>query len=91
MRAHAYYCLHEDRVHAAEKDRQDLYSNWDLADRWRVVKDGIRNVGQQVLEVIIIAPAGVDEKVIDQKFQEMLPGIVVEADYKTTDYRTTKK
>jgi hypothetical protein len=76
VRAHAYYCLHEDRVHAAEKDRQDLYSNWDLADRWRVVKDGIRNLGQQVLEVIILAPAGVDEKVIDQKFQEMLPALI---------------
>ena len=76
VRAHAYYCLHEDRVHAAEKDRQDLYSNWDLADRWRVVKNGIRNLGQQVLEVIILAPAGVDEKVIDQRFGEMLPALV---------------
>jgi exosortase/archaeosortase family protein len=76
VRAHAYYCLHEDRVHAAEKDRQDLYSNWDLADRWRVVKDGIRNLGQQVLEVIILAPAGVDEKVIDQRFGEMLPALI---------------
>ena len=76
VRAHAYYCLHEDRVHASEKDRQDLYSNWDLADRWRVVKDGIRNLGQQVLEVIILAPAGVDEKVIDQRFQEMLPALI---------------
>jgi len=76
VRAHAYYCLHEDRVHAAEKDRQDLYSNWDLADRWRVVKHGIRNLGQQVLEVIILAPAGVDEKVIDQRFQEMLPALI---------------
>jgi hypothetical protein len=76
VRAHAYYCLHEDQVHAAERDRQDLYSNWDLADRWRVVKDGIRNLGQQVLEVIILAPAGVDEKVIDQRFQEMLPALI---------------
>jgi exosortase len=76
VRAHAYYCLHEDRVHAAEKDRQDLYSNWDLADRRRVVKDGIRNLGQQVLEVIILAPAGVDEKVIDQRFGEMLPALI---------------
>jgi exosortase len=76
VRAHAYYCLHEDRVHAAEKDRQDLYSNWDLADRWRVVKNGIRNLGQQVLEVIILAPAGADEKVIDQRFGEMLPALI---------------
>jgi len=90
VRAHAYYCLHEDRVHAAEKDRQDLYSNWDLADRWRVVKDGIRNLGQQVLEVIILAPAGVDEKVIDQRFGEILRNVVISDDDKTTDNRTTR-
>jgi len=86
VRAHAYYCLREDHVHAAEKDRQDLYSNWDLADRWRVVKDGIRNLGQQVLEVIILAPAGVDEKVIDQRFGEMLRNVVILDD----DNRTTR-
>src|SRR5207237_2290024 len=86
VRAHAYYCLHEDRVHAAEKDREDLYSNWDLADRWRVVKDGIRNLGQQVLEVIILAPAGLDERVIDQRFGEMLRNVVILDD----DNRTTR-
>jgi exosortase len=90
VRAHAYYCLHEDRVHAAEKDRQDLYSNWDLADRWRVVKDGIRNLGQQVLEVIILAPAGVDEKVIDQRFGEILRNVVISDDDETTDNRATR-
>ena len=77
VRAHAYYCLHEDRVHAVEKDAQDLISNWDLADRWRVVKNGIRNLGQQVLEVIILAPEGVDETVIDQKFGTILSEVVV--------------
>jgi exosortase len=76
VRAHAYYCLHEDRVHAEEKNASDLISNWDLADRWRVAKYGIRNLGQQVLEVIILAPAGVDEKVIDQRFGEMLPALI---------------
>jgi exosortase len=77
VRAHAYYCLHEDRVHAVEKDAQDLISNWDLADRWRVVKHGIRNLGQQVLEVIILAPEGVDERVIDQRFGTILREVVV--------------
>jgi exosortase len=86
VRAHAYYCLHEDRVHAAEKDRQDLYSNWDLADRWRVVKEGIRNLGQQVLEVIILAPAGVDEKVIDQRFGEMLPALIAPENAETLKF-----
>jgi hypothetical protein len=104
--AHAYYCLHEDRVHAAETNMQDLYSNWDLADRWRVVKNGIRNLGQQVLEVIILAPAHVEEGVIDKRFQEMLPALVAPESSESReqrarsnrgeksgqqDYRTTKK
>jgi exosortase len=76
VRAHAYYCLHEDRVHDAEKDMPDLYSNWDLTDRLRVVKHGIRNLGQQVLEIIIVAPARIDEAVIDRQFQNILREVV---------------
>ena len=88
MRAHAYYCLHEDHVYAAEKDMPDLYSNWDLADRWRVVKHGIRNLGQQVLEVIILAPPNVDEATVDRQFQNILREVVVD-DSRTTDHETT--
>jgi exosortase len=86
VRAHAYYCLHEDRVHEAEKDLPDLYSNWDLTDRLRVVKHGIRNLGQQVLEIIIVAPAHIDDAVIDGQFQNLLHDVVVvdDDDHKTT-------
>jgi len=78
VRAYAYYCLHEDRVHDAEKDIPDLYSNWDLTDRLRVVKHGIRNLGQQVLEIIIVAPAHVDGAAIDGQFQNLLHEVVVD-------------
>lgn len=77
-RAHAYYCLHEDRVHQAEKSMSDLYSNWDFADRWRVVKNGIRNLGQQVLEVIILAPASADDETVDRQFNSILRQTVTE-------------
>ena len=79
------------RGEIATVGREGTQRLWDLADRWRVVKNGIRNLGQQVLEVIILAPAGVDEKVIDQRFREMLPGMaVVSDDDKRTDNRTTR-
>ncbi|MBV9010391.1 MAG: exosortase/archaeosortase family protein [Verrucomicrobia bacterium] len=75
LRAHAYYCLHEDRVHGVEgkvNDDAGLYSNWDLRDRWRVVREGIRNLGQQVMEVIIVTPTNVSDVAVDQSFSELL-------------------
>ena len=54
------------------------------------MKDGIRNLGQQVLEVIILAPAGVDEKVIDQRFGEMLPALIAPEYEMLITLKTTK-
>ena len=36
VRAHAYYCLHEDRVHAAEKNGRILFpiGTWPIAGAW---------------------------------------------------------
>jgi exosortase/archaeosortase family protein len=79
FRAHAYYCLHEDRVHGGEADANTsagLYSNWDLRDRWRVVKSGIRNLGQQVMEVIIVTPPEVSDATVDESFSELLKQVV---------------
>ncbi|MGI9115124.1 MAG: hypothetical protein ACR2FX_08850 [Chthoniobacterales bacterium] len=79
LRAHAYYCLHEDRTHQTESGSNEsagLYSNWDLKDRLRVVRNGIRNLGQQVMEVIILAPADVSDAAVDERFGEMLKQLV---------------
>ncbi len=64
LHAFAYYCLHEDQIHRGEGNVEDsagLYSNWDFADRWRVVKSGIRNLGQQVMQVLVVRPGPVRE------------------------------
>ena len=77
--AHAFFTLHEDVAHQTENSAAasaGLYSNWDLADRWRVVRNGIRNRGQQVLEVIIITPPEADESKVEQQFAELVPKLV---------------
>lgn len=82
VRADAYFCLHEDRVHAAEATSADtpgMFSNWDLADRWRVVKSGIRNLGQQVLQVMIVTPAHADDHPPDDEFGALLKQVVTTA------------
>ena len=80
VRATAFFTLHEDAANKTEiagESAAGLYSNWDWADRWRVVRNGIRNRGQQVLEVIIMHPADVDPSVPQRQFAELLPKLVV--------------
>ena len=75
--ATAYFTLHEDVTHENEADPTiGSYSNWDLADRWRVVRNGIRNRGQQVLELLMISAAPPDESSTDQAFAELLPKVI---------------
>ena len=79
LHAVAYFTLHEDVVHASEVSADaaaGLYSNWDWADRWRVVRNGIRNRGQQVLEVIHATNAPIDETAADKQFANLLPQLV---------------
>lgn len=78
LHAVAFFTLHEDASHAHEGGNSDgagLYSNWDWADRWRVVRNGIRNRGQQVLELIMVEPSG-DDAAIEQRFAALLPKLV---------------
>ena len=77
LRATAFFTLHEDVAHQTEDEEAaeaGLYSNWEWADRWRVVRNGIRNRGQQVLEIIILHPAESDQT--EQQFAELLPKLI---------------
>jgi len=79
LRATAFFILHEDAANETERGADGdagFYSNWDWADRWRVVRNGIRNRGQQVFELIMITPPQVDDAVVDQRFAEILPGLI---------------
>ena len=79
--AHTFFCLQEDR--RSNEARPDLelpagiQPEWSFPARWRAVRDGVRNMGQQVMELIILAPAQVDEATVDQQFAAILPTLVV--------------
>ncbi len=79
LHAVAYFTLHEDVAHASEMNADaaaGLYSNWDWADRWRVVRNGIRNRGQQVLEIIHASNGPIDETVADKQFGNLCRKLV---------------
>ncbi len=80
--AHAFFCIHEDRVRASENTPTfdpsvETSSRWASSDRWRVVRQGRRNPGQQVMEFILINDG--DEAQIekaDAQFAALLPSLV---------------
>ncbi len=75
--ATAFFTLHEDVAHETEgESRAGLYSNWDWNDRWRVVRNGIRNRGQQVLEVIMVTPAQMSDAAVEEQFGRLVREIV---------------
>ena len=78
LHAAAFFTLHEDMSHESERNLDDnagFYSNWDWADRWRVVKNGIRNRGQQVLELIMVEPE-IEEPAVEREFASLLPQLI---------------
>jgi exosortase len=78
LHAAAFFTLHEDVSHESERatdDNAGFYSNWDWADRWRVVRDGIRNRGQQVFELIMVEPE-INQAAFDQQFAALLPTLI---------------
>ena len=81
VRATALFTLHEDVAHEVEGDsRAGLYSNWDSRDRWRVVQNGIRNRGQQVLELIMVIPPQMSDSAAEEQCSRLMQEIVVPND-----------
>ncbi len=76
--ATAFFTLHEDVAQETEgESTAGLYSNWDWNDRWRVVRNGIRNRGQQVLEMIMVTPAQMSDSAVGEQFGRLVREIVV--------------
>lgn len=82
--AHTYFCLQEDALRLYE-ERPDLVPftgtqpEWGVRARVRIVKNGIRNLGQQVLEVAIFAPPETNSDAVDARYSELLKQIIVPA------------
>ncbi|MFZ3377984.1 MAG: hypothetical protein WA183_20745, partial [Chthoniobacterales bacterium] len=81
--AHAFYCLWEDRAPpgtlAASRLPQMTTSpsTWTRGERVRAVLEGRRNLGQQVMEVVLRTRGGIDQNEAQADFAALLPKLVV--------------
>ena len=80
--AYTFFCLQEDH-HTAET-RPDLalpagmQPDWSLPARWRVVRNGVRNMGQQVIELLLVSTQPSSAQAAEAEFARMLPELVKE-------------
>jgi hypothetical protein len=75
--AHAFFCLREDWTRSNESDPgAGELSDWSIADRVRAVRTGLRNLGQQVVEFIIVTPREMDAAEVQAKFAALAPELV---------------
>ncbi len=79
--AHAFFCQREDRVPL--HGRFDLTTEaagvtgpWSRSETMRVVAEGLRNQGQQVLELVMMTPNEISGDAAQAKFAELVPQIV---------------
>jgi exosortase len=75
--AHTFFCLQEDKInrHETRPDlllAQGVQPDWSFAARLRTVRNGIRNLGQQVLETVLISSSPMDDSSAEEKFGEVV-------------------
>ena len=80
--AEAFFCVREDKVlpkdsAAAFAEAKIPVSDWSRAERLRVVREGLRNTGQQVLQLTIVSRAPMSEGEAEAQISELLRKIVV--------------
>jgi exosortase len=81
--AHTFFCLQEDKIHRQEARpdlllTQGVQPDWSMVARMRVVREGIRNLGQQVLETVLISSGPMDDAAAEEKFAQLVRDVVVE-------------
>ncbi len=80
--AHTFFVLQEDRLNPREP-RPDLslpngeQLDWSFSGRWNVVRNGVRNLGQQTVEIIIVTSPQVNDLAAEQQFTTLMREIVV--------------
>jgi len=83
--AHAFFCMREDKLNATADPSRDFDLNegapaaWSRSDRWRVVREGLRNSGQQVMEFILMSGQEINGAEAEAKFATLVPEIVEES------------
>ncbi len=82
--AHAFFCQREDRIPQDQLARSNPtggpLGEWGRSDRVRVVQQGIRNQGQQVLEIVLTTAQTVDGAAAEEWFAQLVPEIVTKGD-----------
>jgi len=80
--AHTFFCLQEDELHPTEP-RPDLQvsgahpkRDWWFRGRFRVVFNGVRNLGQQVMQLIFVSPREVSDASAEAQFAELIPRLI---------------
>ncbi len=78
--ADAFFCQREDRVAREAPNSVELpagtVAGWAREDRVNVVRQGLRNQGQQVLELVMLAQGETGNAEAEAKFADLLPEIV---------------
>ena len=81
--AHTFFCLQEDKTRGTEPAPEQLpvgkpQPEWSAQARVRTVESGIRNLGQQVLEVAFITAAPMTDEAAQERFAHLVNDLVVE-------------
>jgi exosortase len=80
--AHTFFCLQEDEARRDEPRpdlalEQGVQPDWGLRGRTEVVKNGVRNLGQQVFEVVILSPVPMPNDAAEEDFGRIVREIIV--------------
>jgi exosortase len=78
--AEAFFCMREDFFHAGEQKfdlNRQTPSDWGTSDRSRAVLSGLRNPGQQVLELVFISSQALDPATVEERFAKDIQQIIV--------------
>ena len=78
--AHAFFCERDDRIPHAEAEQFDFTESaagtWSRSDRIRVVLQGLRNQGQQVLEIVLMTQQELSGEAAEAEFARIVPTVV---------------
>ena len=80
--AHSFFCMQEDKVPPADATGRSFdltedqrTSDWMVRDRVRVVFEGLRNPGQQVMQLVMIGQSQTGSADAEAEFARLLPEI----------------
>ena len=92
--AHAFYCLREDRVRREGEQLPEQFaqepSEWSRRERLRLVAQGRRHLGQQVMEFVLISPREMDAAEAQERFAALVPEMVEEVGGQRSEVREEK-